>query len=121
MKYSALIILLVTTLFSACSLFQGDSFSGTWKMTWKTEGVQEEWEFDVKDDNSFETEYSFIIRGEPLPVDFEGRVSEDGSVDGKIFVEGRPVGAFSGTCDYEKGEGTWYGGNFKGTWNIVKQ
>ncbi len=121
MKHSILSVLMITILLSGCSLFQGDSFSGTWKMTLKNEDVKEEWEFVVEEDNSFKTEYTFIIRGEPLPVDFEGNVSEDGSVEGKIYVEGRIVGSLTGSCDFEKGEGTWRGGNYSGSWNIVKQ
>jgi hypothetical protein len=119
MKINFLYALLVALLFSACSLFQGDSFSGTWKMTWKSDSVNEEIDYVVAEDNSFKFDHTFFIQGNPMPIDFEGTIGEEGEMTGDIIIDGNKVGTFKGTCDYEKGEGTWRGGNYSGTWSTV--
>jgi len=120
MKGKIVYLLFIAVLFSACSLFQGDSFSGPWKMTWTSDNGDEEWEFVVEEDNSFKFDHTFFMQGNPLPIDFKGNVGDDGELKGDIYLEGQVVGSFNGKCDYEKGEGAWRGGNYSGSWSVVK-
>lgn len=121
MKSKIIYLLFSALLFSACSLFQGDSFSGPWKMNWKSDSGSEEIDFVVEDDYSFAFDHTFFIQGNPLPIDFKGTVDDDGELKGDLYMEGQVVGSFKGKCDYEKGEGTWRGGNYSGSWDVVKQ
>lgn len=120
MKTKIIYLLFTALLFSACSLFQGDSFSGPWKMNWKSDSGTEEIDYVVEEDNSFTFDHTFFIQGSPLPIDFKGNVGDDGEVKGDIYLDGEKVGSFKGKCDYEKGEGKWNGGNYSGSWSSVK-
>ena len=121
MKTKIIYLLFIAVLFSACAIFQGDSFSGPWKMTWHGDSGDEEIDFIVEDDYSFVFDHTFFLQGGPLPIDFKGNVEEDGKLNGQLYMEGQAVGTFIGALDYEKGEGTWRGGNYSGSWNAVKQ
>jgi hypothetical protein len=121
MKYRIVYLLFIAVIFSACSIFQGGSFPGTWKMTWIGNTTNVEWDFVVEEDNSFEYEHVFSSQEKnSVPISYKGNISEDGKVDGKIYYNGNPVGPLTGTCDYEKGEGKWRAGELSGTWSMVK-
>jgi hypothetical protein len=47
-------------------------------------------------------------------------LEDDGVLKGDLYMEGQVVGTFKGAVDYEKGEGTWRGGNYSGSWSAVK-
>lgn len=119
MYRSISVVLIFVIMFSACSLFQGDSYSGEWNIIFSGD-MKNEAEFVVNDDNKFEFELMVTVEGRTFPVIWRGEISEDGELKGGIYLESERVGSFKGACDFEKGEGTWRGGNYNGEWSALK-
>lgn len=119
MKAKFIYSLFIAVLFSACSLFQSDSYSGPWKITFGGD-LERKVEFIVEKDNSFEFVIEISAQGRTFPINYKGTISEDGELDAGIYLDMEHVGSVTGKCDYDKGEGSWAGGEYNGTWNAVK-
>lgn len=119
MKGKIYYLVIIALIFSACSLFQSDSYSGEWKITFGGD-LERDVEFLVEEDNSFDFGIEIPAQGRTFHIGYKGKIGEDGELEAGIYLDNENVGDVSGKCDYEKGEGTWRGGEYKGTWNAVK-
>ncbi len=119
--FSIRLTFLVPLIFiTSCTIFQRDSYQGTW--VFKITGdFTDSFEILIKEDNSFKTEQIIDIGSKSYDAAFEGKITDEGNLTCDVFVMGRQAAHFTGKIDYETGLGTWNGSGYKGDWTITKK
>ena len=120
MKRLFTLSIVIAILFSACSLFQSESFTGEWELKLLGD-YEDQIEFLVKDDMTFSVNTVVDYNGRDFDVKFSGKISEVGKLVGLIYVQGQQMGELNGKMNYENGEGKWNAAGMGGTWSAVKK
>jgi hypothetical protein len=116
------IISSITILFliSACSLFQKDTFQGTWILTVKGD-YNDTIEFNVNEGNTFSFVKSIATQGQNYDASFNGKILADGTFVCDVEIMSMKVAQFNGKVTYENGSGSWSGTGMGGNWTAVKK
>lgn len=120
MKSRITLFITLVLFISACSLFQKETFQGTWLLTLKGD-YSDSIEFDVIENNTFNFVKSITTQGQNYDARFSGRILEDGTFICDVEIMGMKVAQFNGKVNYENGLGTWSGTGMSGNWTAVKK
>jgi hypothetical protein len=120
MKRKMYLSLLLPVIFSACSIFQKDSFEGEWQLR-LTGSIDESFSFIVLPDNSFTTNKIINYSGRDFDVTVKGKVGTDGKLEADIIVSGQVMGQVKGLMTYESGKGNWGANVLSGEWTSTKK
>ena len=114
------LLLIVIAVMNGCSIFQGDSFEGSWEM-YLSGSIDEKVEFIISPQNTFDVRKVIPYGSINYEVNFKGTVSKDGIISGEIFADRGHIGTLEGTVNYETGSGKWNASMLSGVWNAVKK
>lgn len=120
MKSRIISSLTILLLISACSIFQKQSYQGTWVLTVKGD-YNDTIEFNVGEDYTFSFVKSIATQGQNFDAKFNGKILPDGSFVCDVEVMSMKVAQFNGKVNYENGSGSWSGTGMGGTWTAVKK
>lgn len=113
----AFLLALVVT---ACSLFQKDSFQGTWQLKFSG-GIEETFDFVVGEGNSFSVNKSITYDSREYDVEISGKIGKDGKIRTAIIASGQDMGLMEGEFNYETGKGKWNANILYGEWTATKK
>lgn len=104
----------------SCSIFQKDTFQGTWNIT-VTGDFSDSFDFVVDEKDSFSFSRNINTQGGSYEARFSGKISEDGTMFCDVNVMSMKVAQFDGKMNYENGSGKWAGAGMSGSWSAVKK
>jgi hypothetical protein len=119
-KYFIRLLCISVIFFSACSIFQKDSFEGEWAL--KLDGaIKVSFDFRIPQTNEFSFSNSVSYGGQNYDITVNGKVEKDGRVTAEITAGGQVLGDISGVMTFENGTGKWHASILSGDWTAVKK